>query len=161
MLQCLLITSRWIGSLKKYVEENPEADRNCSEKHSWRWYVSCNGTLSQSEEFWKTRNQITSLETRNQCLGLVNLFDRFGEASHVSRLDLKTRFCQIWIQFADIEKKHLNRKYGQLEFFLVVMETCYDLATTQMLMNMLFWDHIYTFVYHISPNLLTFRESVV
>ena len=49
------------------------------------------------------------------------MFDRLGEATVFSKMDLKTGFHQIRVKPEDIEKTAFNTKYGQFEYLVMPM----------------------------------------
>lgn len=49
------------------------------------------------------------------------MFDRLGDASFFSKLDLKNGFHQIGFKLEDIEKSVFNTNYGHFEYLVIPM----------------------------------------
>lgn len=87
------------------------------------------------------------------------MFDRLGEATVFSKLDLKTGFHQIRMRPEDIEKTAFNTKYGQFEYLVMPMGLCNAPATFQTLMNQIFSEYIDDFIVVYMDDLLVFSQS--
>ena len=88
------------------------------------------------------------------------MFDRLGEATVFSKLDLNTGFHQIRLKPEDVEKTAFNTNYGQFEYLFMPMGLCNAPATFQSLMNEIFHDCIDMFVVIYMDDLLVFSKSV-
>lgn len=87
------------------------------------------------------------------------MFDRLGEASYYSKLDLKSGFHQIRISPEDIEKTAFNTKYGHFEFLVMPMGLRNAPATFQSLMNSIFYDTIDDFMVVYLDDILIYSNS--
>lgn len=78
------------------------------------------------------------------------MFDKLGEASYFSKLDLKTDFHLIRISPKDIKKTEFKIKYGYCELLVLPMGLQNGPATFHALMNGIFRDIIddYLVIYH-------------
>jgi len=87
------------------------------------------------------------------------MFDRLGEATVFTRMDLKTGFHQIRVKPGDIEKTAFNTKYGQFEYLVLPMGLCNAPATFQSLMNEVFHDCLDDFLVVYMDDLLIFSRD--
>lgn len=87
------------------------------------------------------------------------MFDRLGEATVFSKMDLKVGFHQIRVQASDVEKTAFNTKYGQFEYLVMPMGLCNAPATFQSLMNRIFYNCIDVFLVVYMDDLLIFSKN--
>lgn len=87
------------------------------------------------------------------------MFDRLGQATFFSKIDLKTGFHQIRIHPDDIEKTAFTTKYGQFEYTVMAMGLCNAPATFQTLMNSIFRDIIDNYMVVYMDDLLIFSNT--
>lgn len=74
------------------------------------------------------------------------MFERLGQASVFSKMDMKTRFHQILIRLEDFEKTGFNTQYGRFNFLVMPIGLCTAPTTFQSLKISIFYDHIDDFV---------------
>ncbi len=88
------------------------------------------------------------------------MFDRLGNATKFSKLDLKTGFHQIRVTDEGVEKNAFNTKHGQFEYPVMPMGLCNAPGTFQSLMNSIFSDYIDDFMVIYMDDLLGYSKSV-
>ncbi|KAL2613368.1 hypothetical protein R1flu_025060 [Riccia fluitans] len=94
---------------------------------------------------YQALNKVT---IRNNCPlpRIDDLFDRLAGAKFFSRIDLKSRYYQIRIAEADIEKTACRTRYGSFKFVVMPFGLCNAPSTFMTLMNAIFWEEMDQFV---------------
>lgn len=87
------------------------------------------------------------------------MFNRLGEATVFSKIDMKTGFHQVRVGPEDVEKTAFNTKYGQFEYLLMPMGLCNAPATFETLRNDIFRDCIDDFIVIYLNDLLVFSKT--
>lgn len=87
------------------------------------------------------------------------MFDRLGQATFYSKLDLKTEFHQIRVAPEDVENTAFRTKYGQFEFLVMQMGLRNAPATFQSLMNNILHNVIDDFLVVYLDDLLIYSHN--
>lgn len=123
------------------------------------FFVKCKGKLSGIIDY-QTRDRIT--KTNNRHIPRTDeMFDRLETAQYFSKLDLKTRFRQIRVSWADIARTAFKTKYLHFEVMVMPMRLCIAPATFQSLMDQIFYNVIDDILVVYLYDLLVFSNSRV
>jgi hypothetical protein len=96
------------------------------------------GTLRMCVDY-RTLNKVT-VKNRYPLPRIDDLFDRLLKAKVFSRIDLRSKYYQIWIAKGDEEKTTRHTRYGSYEFLVMPFGFTNALATFCTLMNDIFRD---------------------
>ena len=89
-----------------------------------------------------------------------DLFDRLAGAKYFSRIDLRSRYHQIWIAQGDEEKTACRTRYGSFEFLVMPFGLCNAPATFTTLMNNIFHEYLDDFVIIYIDDILVYSKTV-
>lgn len=117
-----------------------------------------NGSELRGVVDYRVLNRITK-RNRAPIPSCDEMFDRLGQASYFSKLDLKTGFHQIRLRSCDIEKTAFNTKYGQFEYLVMPMGLCNSPATFQGLMNWVLHDFIDRFLVVYIDDIIIYSQT--
>jgi Reverse transcriptase (RNA-dependent DNA polymerase) len=87
------------------------------------------------------------------------LFDRLGDATHFSSIDLRSGYYQIRVREKDIPKTCIRTTYGSYEFMVMPFGPTNGPSTFQALMNDVFRDYGDKFMLVYLDDVLIFSQS--
>ena len=79
---------------------------------------------------------------------------------YISKIDLRSRYHQIWIKKTDITKIGFKSRLGHYEYVVLTFELTNVFATFMTLMNSLFRDYLGKFVLVFMNNILIYSKNV-
>lgn len=121
------------------------------------FFVKQNGQLRGVIDYWAL-NRIV-MHNNSPIPRTDEIFDRLGQATFFSKLDLKTGFHQIRIVPGDIGKTVFKTKYGHFEFLVMSMGLKKAPDAFQAPMNSIFRDCIDDFIVVYLDDILIFSET--
>ncbi len=116
------------------------------------------GTLKMCVDY-KALNK-AMVKNRYPLFRIDDLFDRLSGAKVFSRIDLRSRYYQIWITEGDEEKTACRTRYGSYEFLVMPFGFTNAPATFCTLMNDIFREWLDDFVVVYIDDILIYSGSL-
>ena len=107
---------------------------------------------------YRKLNQVT-LKNKYPLPRIDDLFDQFRGATAFSKIDLRSRYHQLWIRESDIPKTTFRCRYGLYEFSVMPFGLTNAPAAFMDLMNRVFRRYLDKFVIIFIDDILIYSET--